>query len=132
VLVASFNPFFVGHVGKFAKAEIYIDGSDFTDRYKTIRFPISDLVTSPDFTASQIRVARVFSYVAVDDGSGGVEGSTDHYVALDGLRLDNISTENPLYKLVGYSPTQTQDGYPIVKFENTNNFVEFRFGIGVS
>lgn len=116
----------------FAKAEIYIDGADFTDRYKTIRFPISDLVTSPDFTASQIRVARIFSYVAVDDGSGGVEGSTDHYVALDGLRLDNISTENPLYKLVGYSPTQTQDGYPIVKFENTNNFVEFRFGIGVS
>lgn len=116
----------------FAKTEIYIDGADFTDRYKTIRFPISELITSPDFTASQIRVARVFSYVAVDDGLGGVEGSSDHYVALDGLRLDNISTENPLYKMVGYSPTQTSDGYPIVKFQNTNNYVEFRFGIGVS
>jgi hypothetical protein len=116
----------------FAKAEIYINGSEFTDRYKTIRFLISDLVTSPDFTASQIKVARVFSYVAIDDGVGGVEGSTEHYVALDGLRIDNISTENPLYKLVGYSPTQTSDGYPIVKFENTNNFIEFRFGIGVS
>jgi hypothetical protein len=116
----------------FAKAEVYIDGSEFTDRYKTIRFPISELVTSPDFTASQIRVARIFAYVAVDDGAGGVEGSVDHYVALDGFRLDNISTDNPLYKMVGYSPTQTADGYPIVKFQNTNNYVEFRFGIGVS
>lgn len=116
----------------FAKSEVYIDGSEFTDRYKSIRFPISDLVTSPDFTASQIRVARIFAYVAVDDGSGGAEGSIDHYVALDGFRLDNISTENPLYKMVGYSPTQTSEGYPIVKFQNTNNYVEFRFGIGVS
>jgi hypothetical protein len=116
----------------FAKAEIYIDGAEFSNRYKTIKFPISQLITSPDFTSSQIRVARIFAYVAVDDGSGGVEGSTDHYVALDGFRLDNVSTENPLYKLVGYSPTQTSDGYPIVKFQNTNNYVEFRFGIGVS
>lgn len=116
----------------YAKTEIYIDGAEFSDRYKTISFPISQLITSPDFTASQIRVVRMFSYVAMDDGSGGVEGSTNHYVALDGLRLDNISTENPLYKLVGYSPTQTSDGYPIVKFQNTNNYVEFRFGIGVS
>lgn len=116
----------------YAKAEIYIDGAEFSDRYKTITLPISELVTSPDFTASQIRVVRMFCYVAVDDGAGGVEGSTDHYVALDGFRLDNISTENPLYKLVGYSPTQTSDGYPIVKFQNTNNYVEFRFGIGVS
>lgn len=116
----------------YAKTEIYIDGAEFSDRYKTIRFPISQLITSPDFTSSQIRVARIFSYVAVDDGSGGVEGSTDHYVALDGFRIDNVSTENPLYKLVGYSPTQTSGGDPIVKFQNTNNYVEFRFGIGVS
>ena len=116
----------------YAKAEIHIDGAEFSDRYKAITFPISELITSPDFTASQVRVVRMFCYVAVDDGSGGVEGSTDHYVALDGFRLDNISTENPLYKLVGYSPTQTSEGYPIVKFQNTNNYVEFRFGIGVS
>lgn len=117
----------------YAKAEIYLDGASLTnDRYQAFRFPISDLITSPDFTASQIRVARVFSYVAVDDGSGGTEGSNEHFIALDGLRIDNISTENPLYKMVGYSSTKTSDGYPVIKFNNANNYVEFRFGIGVS
>lgn len=117
----------------FAKAEIYIDGTEFTNnRYKAIRFPISELITSPDFTSSQIRVARVFAYVAVDDGAGGIEGSSEHYIALDGIRLDNVSTQNPLYKMVGYSPTKTSDGYPIIKASNSNNYIEFRFGIGVS
>jgi hypothetical protein len=70
--------------------------------------------------------------VAVDDGVGGVEGSNEHFISLDGLRVDNTSTENPLYKMVGYSATKTSTGYPIVKFDNANNYVEFRFGIGVS
>lgn len=117
----------------YAKAEIYIDGTNFTNnRYQAFRFPISELVTSPDFTASQIRVARIFSYVAVDDGAGGVEGSNEHFIALDGLRVDNISTENPLYKMVGYSAIKNTDAYPVVKFSNANNYVEFRFGVGVS
>lgn len=115
----------------FAKAEIYIPGSEFSDRYKSISFPISDLITSPDFTASEIRVARIFAYVGVDDG-GSVIGSTNHYVALDGFRIDNISTNNPLYKMVGYTPTRTDDGSPVIKYRNTNNYVEFRFAVGVT
>lgn len=115
----------------YAKAEIYIPGSEFTDRYKAISFPISDLITSPDFSASEVRIARVFAYVGVLDGIDLV-GSTNHYVALDGFRLDNISTNNPLYKMVGYSSTRTADGSPVIKFRNTNNFVEFRFAVGVT
>lgn len=115
----------------YAKAEIYIPGSEFTDRYKAISFPISDLVTSPDFSSSEVRIARVFAYVGVDNG-GTIEGSESHYVALDGFRLDNISTNNPLYKMVGYSSTRTADGSPVIKFRNTNNFVEFRFAVGVT
>lgn len=116
----------------FAKAEILVDGADFSSRYQTVRIPISDLITSTDFTASEIRVVKIYGYVAVDDGAGGFEGSTNHYIALDGLRIDNVSTENPLYKMVGYSPTRTSDGSPIIKINNTNNYVEFRFGIGVT
>lgn len=117
----------------FAKAEIYVDGANLTNsRYHVARIPISSLVTSADFTASEIRVAKIYSYIAVDDGSGGDQGSDAHYIALDGFRLDNITTENPLYKMVGYSPIRTSDGTPIVKVSNTNNYVEFRFGIGVT
>lgn len=115
----------------YAKAEIYVPGSEFTDRYKAISFPISDLITSPDFTASEIRVARIFAYVGVLDGFSMV-GSQNHYVALDGFRLDNISTNNPLYKMVGYTPTRTDDGSPVIKYRNTNNYVEFRFAVGVT
>jgi hypothetical protein len=115
----------------FAKAELYIPGSEFSNRYKAISFPISQLITSPDFTPSQIKLARIFCYVPVIS-EGDLVGSSDHYVALDGLRLDNVSTNNPLYKMVGYSSIVTPTGSPIIKYRNTNNYVEFRFGIGVT
>jgi hypothetical protein len=114
-----------------AKTEIYIPGGEFANRYKSISFPISDLITSPDFTPSEIRIARIYAFVAVEQDSE-IIGSENHYIALDGLRLDNISTNNPLYKMVGYSPTRTDDGKPIIKFKNTNNYVEFRFGFEVT
>lgn len=115
----------------YARAEIYVPGTLFTDRYKSISFPISDLITSSDFVSTQVRVAKIYSYVGITSGSA-IVGSNLHYVALDGFRLDNISTNNPLYKMVGYSSTRTQDGAPVIKYRNTNNYVEFRFGIGVT
>jgi len=115
----------------FAKTEIYLDSSEFIgNSYKAIRIPISNLITSPDFTSSEITVARIFSAAYVED-DGNYITSENHYIALDGFRLDNISTQNPLYKMVGYSPTVTQDGSPILKLQNTSNYVEFRFGLGV-
>lgn len=124
----------------YAKMEVYVPGSDFYEiigsttyynNYKAIKIPISSLITTPDFTSSQIRVARIFCEVVVDDG-GDLVPSPNHYIALDGIRIDNVSTENPLYKMVGYSPIQNSYGYPVIKFDNTNNYVEFRFALGVS
>lgn len=112
----------------FAKAEVYVDQSDLeNNRYQAFRIPISDLITTPDFTPSEIRVARIFAHVEKDG-----DASSDYYVALDGLRLDNITTSNPLYKMVGYSIIKNNSSYPVIKFNNTNNYVEFRFGLGVS
>jgi hypothetical protein len=115
----------------YAKTEIYIPGGNFANRYKAVKIPISDLITSPDFTPSEIRIARIYAFIATEQDSE-IIGSEDHYIAIDGLRLDNVSTNNPLYKMVGYSPTRTDDGKPIIKFKNTNNYVEFRFGLGVT
>jgi hypothetical protein len=115
----------------YAKAEIYLDSSQLVDRYKVIRFPISDLIVSPDFSFNQARIARIFAYAAVDVGGQEVS-SNKHYIALDAFRLDNVTTQNPLYKMVGYSATRTSQGIPITKFSNTTNYVEFRFNLGVT
>jgi hypothetical protein len=48
------------------------------------------------------------------------------------MRLENESTVNPLYSLVGYNVARTANGYPIIKVENTNNYIEYRFGVSVS
>lgn len=115
----------------YAKAEIEIDGTEFTgDRYKVIEIPISDLITSPDFTSQQVRIARIFASVIHTD-SGQQKTSPEHYVELEGLRIENTTTENPVYGMVGYSVVRTTNGDPLYKYENTNNYVEFRFNLDV-
>jgi hypothetical protein len=65
--------------------------------------------------------------------SGNVEsGSSAFYIALDGLRIDNVSTINPLYGLVGYSIIQNEDRRPIIKAPNSTNFIEYRFIMDVT
>lgn len=115
----------------FAKAEIYLSGNDFSgDYYKVVSIPISELFTSADFSSSDIRISRIFASVIYND-SGQLKTSPNHYVLLDGFRLDNTNTANPLYKLTGYSVVRTTDGSPITKYQNTSNYVEFRFNLGV-
>ena len=115
----------------YAKAEIEIAGTEFTgDRYKVIEIPISDLITTSDFSSQQIRVARVFASV-VYTTAGQQMASPIHYVELEGIRLENETTPNPVYGMVGYSVARTEDGQPLYKYQNTNNYVEFRFNLDV-
>jgi hypothetical protein len=115
----------------FAKAEIYIAGTEFSgDRYKVIQIPISDLITSADFSSQQVRIARIFASV-VHTESGQQKTSPYHYIELEGIRLENDTTLNPLYGMVGYSVVRTTNGQPIYKYQNTNNYIEFRFSLDV-
>ncbi len=111
----------------FAKAEIDVSGSTFANNsYYVAEIPIEDLITSDDFSSSEIRIARIFCSVI----KSGIP-SDDYYISLDGFRLDNIQTANPLYKMVGYSLIKV-DGNPIIKFQNTNNYIEFRMSLGLT
>jgi len=56
----------------------------------------------------------------------------DYYVVLDAMRLENVSTLNPLYGLVGYSVVRNTDGEVLLKNPNSNNYIEFRFILGVT
>ncbi len=65
--------------------------------------------------------------------AGNVSGySSEYYVALDAIRLENVSTTNPLYGLVGYTVAKTPEGNPIIKDSNTSSLLEFRFALDVT
>lgn len=127
----------------YAKAQIYVPGASYLNDYRyyvanaTISqstdpanpsgnsaLPCIRFYTSPDFSPSEIRVCRIFVQITASPDA------TDHYVCMDGFRIEN-TTENPLYKMSGYSVIRNTTGVPIVKLPNTNNYVDFRFGLGV-
>jgi hypothetical protein len=111
-----------------ARKEIIISSSDLINsRYQTVRFKISELTTDDNFNASDISVCRIFTTV-IKSGNP----SPDHYISYDGFRIDNVSTENPVYKLSGYSVIQNVNGYPIIKLPNSNNYLEFRLSLGIT
>ena len=73
-------------------------------------------------------------------GDNGIQVNNGHvdvinknfYVCLDAIRLDNVSSENPLYGLTGYSIVQNSEESTIVKSPNTNNYLEYRFVLDVT
>ena len=104
-----------------------VDGVDFSsNRYSLATTQLKNLVTSPDFTWNSVDVVRIYASV-INNG----EPTQDFYVALDAIRLENVSSTNPLYGLVGYSAIRTSDGQTVVKLANTSNFIEFRFAMAV-
>lgn len=124
--------------GSWARMEVVIDDISSTDettqkhdftnnRYVLTSVKLNDLHTSSDFSWRNISAVKVYASAEI----AGVP-TQDFYVGLDGLRLENISSYNPLYGMTGYSIVQNSEAEPITKFANTANLVEFRFGLGVS
>jgi len=114
------------------EAEVIDDSSggayDFsTERYFVVTKQLQELYTSANFTWNAVTVVKIYACV-IDTGIP----SSNYYVALDALRLENIATINTLYGLTGYSVVQNADASTIVKNPNTSNYVEFRFSVGVS
>ncbi len=117
--------------GEFARFEVDIsdgiDGYDFeNNRYIVITKQLQDLYTSTNFTWNAVTVVKIYATVLYED-----EPSDEFYIALDAIRLENKSFENPLYGLTGYSVVKNTDAYPITKLPNTSNYIEFRFAMDV-
>lgn len=98
-----------------------------TNRYFVISKQLQELVTSSGFNWDIVTQVQVYAN-AIDGGSV----SSNYYIALDALRLENVATVNPLYGLTGYSIVQNSAATTIVKSPNTNNYIEFRFAVGVA
>jgi hypothetical protein len=118
---------------QFARFEVVLENGtgpgqqDFsTNRYVVSKKQLQELYKSNGFTWSTVDVVKIYASVEVD----GVP-SENYYVCLDALRLQNLSTANPLYGLTGYSVIRNKDSQTIVKAANTTNFIEFRFAMDV-
>ena len=110
-----------------------VDGYDFaTNRYIVVSKQLQDLYKSQNFTWNSVTVVKIYVSTFDDDVSGGSFPTSNYYIALDALRLENIATVNPLYGLTGYSVIKNTNAETIVKSPNTNNYIEFRFSIGVT
>jgi len=124
--------------GQYANFTVNIDHTGFTagtapqeanfatQRYFVVSKQLQELYYTSAFNWENVTVAKIYVEVEKDGAP-----SSDYYVALDAMRLENLTTTNPLYGLTGYSVLKTDGALPIVKLANTANYIEFRITIGV-
>jgi hypothetical protein len=114
---------------QYARMQIrLVDGEDVdfaSNRYFVISNQLQELAKTVGFTWEQVTTIKAYASVLAGDE---LAPSDQFYIAYDGLRLENTTDINPLYALTGYSAIQNAEGHPIIKRQNTSNFVEFRFG----
>lgn len=119
----------------FARFEVDFGPEDVnfaTNRYIVVTKTLGDLIKSTAFTWNTINVIKIYAMVYDSDGNVERENPTDFYIALDGLRLENVTSQNPLYGMTGYTVIRTEDGQPVIKEANSSNLVEFRYGLDVA
>jgi len=117
--------------GKWAIFEAVVDDTNnnfATNRYFVVKKQLQQLEKSPEFSWAEVKNVRVYASVMKDNS--GVPTS-DFYVCLDGLRLENVTSNNSVYGLTGYSVIKTPEAKTIIKSANTTNYIEFRFGLDV-
>ena len=102
-------------------------GVDFaTNRYFVSTVALQNLLKTSGFTWNVVDTVK-FYVTVIKDGVA----TDDYYVCLDALRLENITSSNPVYGLSGYSVIKNTNSETIVKSANTTNHIEFRFGMDV-
>lgn len=123
---------YVNSIKSYAKAKVSIDGditntSDYiigrvdSTRYIVYSFKKSDFVVDNDFSWASINGIRIFASIQKNNAV-----NQNYWLVLDGIRLENVTTESPTYGMVAYTQVFTLDELPIIKSENTTNYVEFR------
>ena len=108
---------------------------DFTNnRYVVVSKKLNQLRKSAGFAWSNVDTIKVYASVE-KTVTGTLTPTDDFYVALDALRIENLTSISPLYGLTGYSvvvnPDSTGQASTIVKSANTTSFIEFRFAMDV-
>lgn len=97
-----------------------------SNRYFVVSKQLQELFKSANFSWTAMNLSKLYVSV-IDNGAP----SEDYYIALDAVRVENVTTQNPLYGLTGYSVVKSVDALPLVKVANTTNYIEFRFAVGI-
>jgi hypothetical protein len=116
---------------EYARLQVVLKDTDLdvdfaTNRYFVSSVALEDLFKTSGFTWNIVDTVKFYVSV-IKDGSP----SDDYYVCLDALRLENITSSNPIYGLSGYSVIKNANSETIIKSANTTNHIEFRFGMDV-
>ena len=106
-------------------AKVYNVDEDFDGIHQVISSPTAD-----SFTFALVGDDLLETSV-VPNGVAEVPNE-NFYIALDAIRVDNVSAANPLYGLTGYSIVQNSQQETISKSPNTNNYIEYRFILDVT
>jgi hypothetical protein len=122
----------------FARLEVDISKTDVifeNNRYFVVTKFLQDLIKSSGFTWNTINVVKIYVSVFELDEDEEEIPSENFYVALDGLRLENVTSQNPLYGMTAYTVVRNENPSgvpePITKEANSSNVIEFRFGMDV-
>ena len=118
-------------VGGYARALFNVDISDTTSgtkRYFVSEIDVKDIATYGGFSWTNASYVKVF-----------VSAGSANMVALDGMRVDNVSSVSPVYGLVGYTvianslttTSGTTGAVPVVKDKDKTSLIEFRFQASV-
>lgn len=97
------------------------------NRYYVIRKTLSDLTYSANFSWSNVRLVKISA--ACED-----ENPSNYYIFIDGIRIENVSINNPLYGLTAYSIVRdnaTQPPAALVSDPGEPGYIEFRLGLEV-
>jgi hypothetical protein len=89
---------------------------------------ITNLRSITDVTEDTFKIAE--NTLPTLTSATALAPTSNYLIAMDGIRLDNISTPSSLYGLTAYSPIVNL-GRPITKLSNSSNIVEFRFAMSV-
>jgi len=117
-----------GSYARFGKTE-NVSGYSSSNRYVVLSQTLGEMTITNSGSGFKWRnVNTIKIYVSVFDG-GSL--STNHYVSLDAIRMENISSPNPLYGLTGYTVIENTSSQTFVKENNTQALVEFRFSMDV-
>lgn len=96
------------------------------NRYVVVSKKLSELPRTANF--SWDTVSTVIVYACVNNNS---TGAGNFYVALDAIKLENVSSFNNVYGLTAYTIIKTSDSLPIIKSDNTSNLIEFSYLVDV-
>jgi len=96
------------------------------NRYVVLKQKMNQLEVSQNFSWDQVVFAKIYVSV-IKSGSA----SSDYYVALDSLKFEYTTSQNPIYGLTGYTLIKNTNNLTVTKEENATQSITFKFAVGV-